>query len=362
MPPAPPCLHHARRLFSSSAPLLRSRLSASASAASPSSAPARDRRSAARAGPLSVASLQRIVPQRLDVVLAAEGLCLRREARRFCLAHELLAARAAGGAASRVLTGSTKVHAPSLLVDGEALPSPLPGVPLHLALHKPAGYVCSHAEGEGRSVYDLLPGEWQLRSPPLASVGRLDRQATGLLLLTQSGALQARLASPAARLRKEYVVALAAPLSPSLSEATAFASGQLALADGADAAPALLSPHRDPALRHVAKVVLTEGRHHQLRRMFAAVGHAVQAIHRVAIGGLRLPDMGLREGQWRQLTSEELQRLLDASEGGAPKQGRAQGLGAPPVRGRRVRVRGGVGGPGSGQERGEESEGERYYY
>ena len=227
----------------------------------------------------------------------------------------MVAPRCAGGPAARVLTGSTKVWAPSLTVDGCALPSPLPGVPLHLALHKPAGYVCSHAEGEGRTIYELLPTEWQLRNPPLSSVGRLDRHATGLLLLTQSGALSARLASPASALRKEYVVALAAPLSPGLEEAQAFASGDLALADGAHAAPAILVPHRDPALRHIAKVVITEGRHHQIRRMFAAVGHAVQAIHRVAVGGLRLPDMGLGEGQWRQLSSQELEKLLDASAG-----------------------------------------------
>jgi 16S rRNA pseudouridine516 synthase len=289
---------------------------------------------------LTVAELVRVRPMRMDNILAQQGLCLRREARQFCRGHEIVAALATPPPVrlARVLTGATKVDPTSLTLDGAPLaPQPPPGAHLHLALHKPAGYVCTHALDEGRTVYELLPAEFQLRNPVLATVGRLDKNATGLLLLTTHGGLAARLTSPRRGVPKEYVVSLAEPLSPQLGEVAAFASGRLRLVDGSRARPAVLVPHADPALRHVAKVTLAEGRHHQLRRMFAAVGHAVTGIHRVGFGGLRLPELGLAApGSWRQLTPAELAALLDGSKAVLPPE-------APRAGGARVRLRGGRG-------------------
>ena len=248
---------------------------------------------------------------RIDNALAQTGLCLRRETRMFCREHEVVAA------GQRVTTANARVDPSSISVDG-VLISPSPGDILHIALFKPPGFVCTHAlNRDGKTVYSLLPSEWQLREPTLASIGRLDKEASGLLLLTQCGVLNARLSTPRRGCIKEYVVSLARPLSADGREAAAFASGALELVDGGMAAPATLFAHKDPSLRHVCKVELGEGRHHQLRRMFAAVGHSVTGIHRTAFAGLRLSDMRLSEGGWRLLTDDDLITALRASSSSA---------------------------------------------
>ena len=210
-------------------------------------------------------------------------------------------------APTRIVSGATKVHPSRVTVNGER--PPYAGVPLHLVLHKPRGVVCTRAEGEGRTVLDLLPPAFARREPPLCTVGRLDKGASGLLLLTQSGALNERLASPRSGCAKSYVVALAAPLRG--HEAGAFAAGGLELVDGHRCAPAELTPHRTQP--HLCRVALHEGRYHQLRRMFAALGHTVTGIHRAAYGGLSLAATGLPEGQWRLLSEAELRTVLESS-------------------------------------------------
>jgi 16S rRNA pseudouridine516 synthase len=200
----------------------------------------------------------------------------------------------------------------ALLVDGAPLDD-LPGVQLHLAMHKPPRAVCSHAEDEGATVFDLLPPSFLLRKPPLECVGRLDKNATGLLLFTQSGALNARLAAPEARVVKEYAVRLAAPLAPPqfARAAALLRAGGLELADGGVARPAALLPHTggDPA---VVRLRVGEGRHHLVRRLFGALGCSVVALQRVAVGGLRLDALGLAPGEWRPLARAELALTLEA--------------------------------------------------
>jgi 16S rRNA pseudouridine516 synthase len=308
-------------------------------AAAASAAP--DARSAGRPGAAAVpaVSVDAAGPlMRVDAILSQAGLCSRRGARAFLRSSVVTAASAAGGSAA-LRTGRTRVRASSLTVDGEplslaaALPAGVPppgGALLTVALHKPAGAVCSHAAAEGDTVYDLLPPALCARLPRLQAVGRLDRGATGLLLLTQCGALNAALCAPARAVAKEYVVALAAPLSASGVEAAALASGALRLVDGAVAAPAALAPHATDG--RLARVTLREGRHHQLRRMFAALGHRVTAIHRAAFAGLRLADLGLPPGAWRVLTPEELAAVRAACA--APPQQ------APPQAQRRQRQQG----------------------
>ncbi len=272
-------------------------------------------------------------PVRLDNLLAQHGLCLRRESRQFCRTHTVTAVAATPRGApspasppppTRLESGSARVDPRSLCVNGE--PVPLAGVPLHIALHKPVGAVCSHAEEEGGTVYALLPGDFSLRDPPVQAAGRLDRMASGLLVLTQSGALNERLASPRWHAPKEYVVSLAAPLSADGREAAAFASGSLELADGHTAAPVALTPHRQH--KHVCRLVLHEGRYHQIRRMFAAVGAIVTGIHRTAIGGLRLADVAhagtgapLAPGEWALLTPQQLHALLGGGGEGEAARG-----------------------------------------
>ena len=161
----------------------------------------------------------------------------------------------------------------------------------------------------GRIVYDLLPPRFRARAPQLSTVGRLDRDTSGLLLLTDDGALLHRIVSPKARLSKAYEATLAQDLRG--DEAALFASGTLLLeSEETPLAPATLEVLGP---RH-ARLVLTEGRYHQVRRMFAATGNHVETLHRPRIGGLSLGD--LAPGQWRLLEPADLQRLFATDEHG----------------------------------------------
>ena len=202
-------------------------------------------------------------------------------------------------AAGEVLYADDQVAHADVRVDGEPLDPP-PG--LVLMLHKPLGVTCSTRD-PGRIVHDLLPPRFRLRTPLLSTVGRLDRDTSGLLLLTDDGALLHRIVSPKSKLAKTYEATLAQDLRG--DEAAVFASGSLLLAsETTPLAPATLEPMD---ARH-ARLVLTEGRYHQVRRMFAAVGNHVEALHRSRIGGLELD--GLAPGQWRVLADTDLQRLF----------------------------------------------------
>lgn len=192
--------------------------------------------------------------------------------------------------AGAALHADDRVEHASVRLDGEPLDPP---AGLLLMLHKPAGYTCSRSD-PGRIIYDLLPPRYFARSPTLASVGRLDRDTSGLLLMTDDGQLLHRIVHPKARISKVYEATLARDLHG--EEVAIFAAGRLML-DGersplAPAAMQILGPRR-------ARVTLTEGRYHQVRRMFAAVGNHVEALHRSQIGGLTLGD--LPEGKWRVL-------------------------------------------------------------
>ena len=198
-----------------------------------------------------------------------------------------------------VLYADDKVEHAGIRIDGEALDPPAGQV---LMLHKPTGYTCS-TKDPGRIVYDLLPPRFRLRSPLLSTVGRLDRDTSGLLLLTDDGGLLHRIVSPKANLAKVYEARLAQDLRG--DEAAVFASGELMLESEQTAlAPAVLET-LEP--RH-ARLILTEGRYHQVRRMFAAVGNHVESLHRSRIGGLSLRD--LPAGQWRALEAGDIETLF----------------------------------------------------
>ncbi|NUH63925.1 pseudouridine synthase [Sulfitobacter sp. S0837] len=174
---------------------------------------------------------------------------------------------------------------------------PLPGVVV--MLNKPPGYICSRKDS-GPLVYDLLPDRWRHRKPMLSPVGRLDKETSGLLLLTDDGALLHRITSPNHAVEKTYRASLARPLEG--HEVEVFASGALVLSG--EKKP--LHPAKLNVLSATeARLSITEGRYHQVRRMFAAVGNHVEALHREALGQLRLPD-DLGEGAWVLLTEAEI--------------------------------------------------------
>ena len=205
-------------------------------------------------------------------------------------------------AAGDVLYGDDVRDPADVRLDGEPLDPP-PG--LALMLHKPVGYTCSTKDA-GRLVYDLLPPRFRLRDPVVSTVGRLDRDTSGLLLMTDDGQLLHRIVSPKSHLPKVYEATLAQDLRG--DEAALFSSGTLLLeSETTPLAPATLEVLGP---RH-ARLTLTEGRYHQVRRMFAAVGNHVEALHRPRIGGLSLGD--LPAGEWRVLGEDDLSTLFDVA-------------------------------------------------
>ena len=187
-----------------------------------------------------------------------------------------------------------------MLIDGRPVDPP-PGVVL--LLNKPLGMTCSRKE-EGALVYDVLPSRWRHRDPAISTIGRLDKQTSGLLLLTDDGDLLHRVISPRRHVAKVYHATLARPLAG--TEKALFAAGGLVL-EGEDKplAPAeleVLSPTE-------ARLTVTEGRYHMVRRMFAAAGNHVVALHRERLGGLTLPD-DLAPGEWRLLDEAEVERIF----------------------------------------------------
>ncbi|MGC1488701.1 MAG: 16S rRNA pseudouridine(516) synthase [Albidovulum sp.] len=181
-------------------------------------------------------------------------------------------------------------------IDGEAL-DPVAG--MVILLNKPLGMTCSHKE-DGALVYDILPERWKRRNPAISTIGRLDKQTSGLLLLTDDGNLLHRVISPKRHVKKTYRAKLARPLNG--TEGDLFASGNLML-DGENKplAPAEL----EVVSQTEALLNVTEGRYHQVRRMFAATGNHVEELHRERMGGLSLPD-GMAPGQWKLLSEEEI--------------------------------------------------------
>ena len=190
-----------------------------------------------------------------------------------------------------------------MTVQGKAL-DPVPG--MALMLHKPRGVTCSHKE-TGALVYELLPMRWRSREPAISTVGRLDKDTSGLLLMTDDGALLHRIISPRSHIAKRYRATLDRPLAG--DEAALFASGQMVLeSDDKPLLPALLEPLSPTE----ALLTITEGRYHQVRRMFAAVGNHVTALHRDRMGGLEMPG-DLEPGQYRLMDAADLQALFGAA-------------------------------------------------
>ncbi len=205
-------------------------------------------------------------------------------------------------AAGEALYADDRVAHDAVRIDGEPL-DPAPG--MALMMHKPVGCTCSTKDA-GRLVYDLLPPRFRARSPIVSPVGRLDRDTSGLLLLTDDGALLHRIISPKSKLPKVYEATLAEDLRG--DEAELFASGALMLES--EKTP-LLPAQLEIVSPRQARLTLHEGRYHQVRRMFAAVGNHVEVLHRSRVGGLALD--GLEEGRWRLLDAGELRRLFGES-------------------------------------------------
>jgi len=194
-----------------------------------------------------------------------------------------------------VLNDKARPTRNNVLINGEPLEPP---APLVILMHKPKGVTCSH-DDPGDIVFELLPARFIRRNPPLCCVGRLDKDTSGLLLFTDDGQLLHRLISPKSKCPKTYIATLDRPLRG--EESAIFASGELML--HGETKP-LLPAEMTTLGERTARLVIHEGRYHQVRRMFAACGNHVTALHRISIGSLELPG-NLAPGEWRVATDHE---------------------------------------------------------
>lgn len=169
----------------------------------------------------------------------------------------------------------------------------------YLMLHKPVGYVCANSDSEYPVVVDLirLP-RWQ----ELQIVGRLDLDTTGLVLLTDDGQWNHRITSPRSECTKTYRVATANPIT--IETAALFAAGVQLHGEKTLTRPAQL----ELISSHEARLKIHEGKYHQVKRMFAAVGNSVVALHRERIGNIEL-DPILAPGEYRALTADEIKSV-----------------------------------------------------
>ncbi|HZZ19151.1 MAG TPA: pseudouridine synthase [Opitutaceae bacterium] len=231
--------------------------------------------------------------QRLDQLLASLGYGSRREVSEWVwdglVSVKGIPAKDAGA----------RVNPAEVTIEGEPLDHP---GELLILLNKPAGVVCSHDEREGPSIYTLIPERWRRRNPAVTSIGRLDKETTGLLLLTDKSGLVHRLTSPKHKVPKVYRATLDKDIPEGIEKV--FASGTLKLEDDdKPCAPAILTrlgPRQ-------ADVVMTEGRYHQVRRMFATQGCEVIGLDRMKFGPLELGDLAL--GNWIELPVNSLDNI-----------------------------------------------------
>jgi len=223
---------------------------------------------------------------RLDRILASRGYCSRSEARQFLKRFEVTLD---GNRLAEVSDHIDELAA--IKVDNEPIDPPS----LFILMNKPLGVTCSHKgrDGEqGELVYELLPERWQHRNPPVTTIGRLDKETSGVLLLTDDGQLVHRLTSPKHHVDRVYLATLARAVDESAIEL--FASGKMKLDD--DDKP-LLPAELEIVAENQTRVTVHEGRHHQVRRMFSSIGNEVVALHRERFGDYVVD--GLELGAWK---------------------------------------------------------------
>lgn len=175
-----------------------------------------------------------------------------------------------------------------------------------LIMNKPAGYISATEDRSEKTVIDLLPPEYS--GQKLSPVGRLDKDTTGMLLLTNDGELLHKLTSPKKHVMKYYIAHLSREFT---SEAARLLENGIALKDGS-----ICKPSKAAALdekRQTILIAISEGKYHQVKRMLAAAGNHVEKLHRTAIGGLVIPE-DLLPGESRVLSDKDLCKVLKTND------------------------------------------------
>lgn len=230
--------------------------------------------------------------ERLHKILARHGIASRREAERLIRERRV----SVNGTIVIELGTSADPERDAIAVDGEPIPRRLS--PRVLMLNKPVGFLCTSRKGreKGSTIFDLLPSDRRY-----FSIGRLDRDTSGLIIVTDDGDLAFRLSHPRHGTHKTYLVETDVPLRKEkihhLLTGVQLDDGPARAEDASLAAPRRL------------RLVLGEGRKRQVRRMVATLGARVIRLQRTRIGRLSLGS--LPSGKWRELTAREIQLLID---------------------------------------------------
>ena len=229
--------------------------------------------------------------ERIDKIIASQGLYSRSDVKYMVNRKRITID-------GKVVTSASQkadVDKNEIMLDGKLF---LVKKQIYLMLNKPKGYVSATEDKKQQTVLELVPAEWKGRD--IFPAGRLDKDTTGLMILTDDGVLAHNILSPKKHVQKIYRVELDIPVTEEMQKG--FAEG-VELNDGVckDAKLTILG-------EKTAEVTLREGRYHQIKRMFGCYGAKVVELHRIAMGELFLPD-DLPEGQCRELTEEDLVKL-----------------------------------------------------
>ena len=243
--------------------------------------------------------------ERLDKILSHHGFGTRKDTRRLIRRGLVVV----NGKVCTEPDSHVDLDTAQLIVDGENISLRRH---VYLMMNKPAGVVCSNRDGMHRTVFDLLEDEYRqdFLGGSLHMVGRLDIDTEGLLLFTTDGTLTHRLTSPKSNMTKTYFVRLQdeVPREAMPLITRRFADGIHIEPDGDDGEYDCKPADLEWIDGKTCKLIITEGRYHQVKRMIAAAGNKVIYLQRLAVGKLNL-DTNLETGSYRELTFEEVELL-----------------------------------------------------
>ncbi len=231
---------------------------------------------------------------RLDKLIADSGRASRREAKDLVKAGRVRVDNMIASSAEMKVDGESS----TVYIDGESLDY---RKNRYIMMNKPNGVLSATEDSQQKTVIDLLPES--LRKQELFPVGRLDKDTTGLLLLTNDGVFSHNIISPKHHIAKVYRAAVTGILDE--GDIAAFEKG-IVLSDGTKCMSAKLEIERPS----VGLATVYEGKYHQVKRMFASRGKHVTALHRLSIGGLSL-DTELKSGEFRELSEEEIKKIFE---------------------------------------------------
>ena len=244
---------------------------------------------------MASARSEKVKKERLDKLIASQGLLSRNDDKTMVKKGEV----SVNGAI--VKDSSIKVsYEDDIKIKGESLSQT---EYVYIMLNKPKGVVSASEDKRDKTVVDILPDE--LKRKNLFPAGRLDKDTTGFSLITDDGDFAHRILSPARHVDKTYIATVSDKIDFAKAK-KAFSDG-VVLGDGTVLLSAQLELIEENE-NQVFKVVIKEGKYHQIKRMFASLGTTVIELKRIAIGGLAL-DFSLKEGEARVITEEELEMI-----------------------------------------------------